>query len=193
MRPTHLQWVHGTGIIASREVVTRRLLAEIQYQVTVLPTAGTARMSDHARCPLPLNRACIKLAGPLLFFMVNALTALPRPAARAAGLERFSVTIDDGRTGCQPNKRYTAIKELRSPRDLVLPEYRLCDVELIRTGPAGLSGEPDCLVLEVLAACGFSRGSARKGRPCGSAVFLRMLLRRGQRRASKRNPKGLRT
>lgn len=150
-------------------------------------------MSDHARCPLPLNRACIKLAGPLLFYMVNALTALPRPAARAAGLERFSVTIDDGRTGCQPNKRYTAIKELRSPRDLVLPEYRLCDVELIRTGPAGLSGEPDCLVLEVLAACGFSRGSARKGRPCGSAVFLRMLLRRGQRRASKRNPKGLRT
>jgi hypothetical protein len=77
MRPTHLQWVHGTGIIASREVVTRRLLAEIQYQVAVLPTAGPARMSDHARGPLPLNRACIKLAGPLLFFMVNALTALP--------------------------------------------------------------------------------------------------------------------
>lgn len=40
MRSTHLQWVHGTGIIASREVVTRRLLAEIQYQVAVLPTAG---------------------------------------------------------------------------------------------------------------------------------------------------------
>jgi hypothetical protein len=48
-------------------------------------------------------------------------------------------------------------------------------------------------VLEVLAACGFSGGSAHQGRPCGSAVFVRMPLPRGQRRASKRNPKGLRT
>ena len=90
-------------------------------------------MSDHARCHLPLNQACIKLAGPLLFFMVNALTALPRPAARAAGLVRFSVTIDHGRTGCQPNKRYATIKELRSPRDLLRPKYRICDAELTRT------------------------------------------------------------
>jgi hypothetical protein len=37
-------------------------------------------------------------------------------------------------------------------------------------------------VLEVLAACGFSGESAHQGgRPCGSAVFVRMLLPRGQR------------
>ena len=65
--------------------------------------------------------------------MVNALTAMPGLAVRAAGLERFRVTIDHSRTGYQPNKRNTATKGMRSSRDLLLPKCCLCDAELTRT------------------------------------------------------------
>jgi hypothetical protein len=54
----------ATAIIASREVVTRRLLAEIQYQVTVLPTAGPACMSEHDRCPHPAEPGMYQTGRP---------------------------------------------------------------------------------------------------------------------------------